>query len=278
MTPAIDLDAYLHRIGYAGARTPTLETLRAIHLRHPQAIPFENLSPLAGWPVRLDPASLEQKLVRERRGGYCYEHNLLFSHALRALGFRVTWLAARVIWNVPHGLVLPRSHMLLLVDLGDHAFVADVGFGGLTLTAPLRLEADAEQATPHERFRLRPSGGHYHMEARIDTQWRTLYRFDLQEQLLVDYEMTSWYLSHHPGSHFVTTLVAARAERDRRHALRNNELAVHHTEGATERRVLTSVEEVRAALADVFQIALPDAPELDAALARITAGIAVSAV
>jgi N-hydroxyarylamine O-acetyltransferase len=278
MTAAFDLDAYLRRIGYAGERTPTLATLRAIHRLHPQAIPFENLNPLARWPVRLDLASLEQKLVRERRGGYCYEHNLLFSHALRALGFEVTWLAARALWNVPEGVIRPRTHMLLLVDLDDEAFIADVGFGGLTLTAPLRLEADLEQATPHEPVRLKEAGDSYVMEARIGGAWMDLYQFDLQEQLLVDYEMASWYVANHPDSFFVTMLIAARADADRRYALRNTDFAVHHVDGATERRVLVSVEEIRAALADVFQIAVPDAPQLDAALERVVAAAALSAV
>src|SRR5205085_12496143 len=113
MTTAVDLDAYFKRIGYEGERTPTFETLQAIQLRHVQTIAFENLNPLMGWPVRLDIESLQQKLVREGRGGYCYEHNLLFRHVLKALGFEVTGLAARVLWNEPHGAITPRSHMLL---------------------------------------------------------------------------------------------------------------------------------------------------------------------
>src|SRR5262249_15051302 len=87
---AIDLNAYFDRIGYSGARTPTLDTLRAVVLRHTEAIPFENLDPLLRRPVRLDAASLQRKLVRDGRGGYCFEHNLLLRHALEGLGFAVT--------------------------------------------------------------------------------------------------------------------------------------------------------------------------------------------
>ena len=95
----LDLDAYLARISYTGSRAPTLETLQAIHRAHAQAIPFENLDPWLGQPVRLDLDALQQKLVSARRGGYCFEQNLLLSHALTALGFEVTSLAARVLWN-----------------------------------------------------------------------------------------------------------------------------------------------------------------------------------
>src|SRR5690606_34277901 len=153
--PAVfDLEAYLARIGYDGARTATLDVLRELHLRHTQAIPFENLDPLLRRPVALDAESLMRKLVHGRRGGYCFEQNLLFAHALQALGFRARGLAARVVYNVPPGTVMPRTHMLLAVDVGGEPIVADVGFGGLTLTAPLALRPAIEQATPHEPFRL----------------------------------------------------------------------------------------------------------------------------
>ena len=271
MTSAIDLDAYFERIGYGGGRTPVLDTLRAIHLRHPQSIPFENLSPLLGRPVRLDAQSLQKKLVFDGRGGYCFEQNLLLSHALKGLGFRVVELAARVLWNTPEGVVRPRSHMLLLVHLEDGAFIADVGFGGLTLTAPLRLQADIEQATPHEPFRLIELGQDFVLQALIGDAWRPLYRFGLQEQLLPDYEVTSWYLSNHPESQFVTTLMAARPEPDRRYALRNNQLAVYHRDGRTEQRVLASAAEMRHTLERLFLLRLPVAPELDAILTRLIA-------
>ncbi len=222
------------------------------------------------WPLRLDADSLEQKLVRDGRGGYCFEQNLLFSHALRGLGFQVTGLAARVLWNLPDTVVTPRSHMLLLVDLDDDAYIADVGFGGLTLTGPLRLQADAEQATPHEAFRLKKAGEAFVMEARVNAEWKALYRFDVQEQLLPDYEVTSWYLSNHPASQFVTNLIVARPDRDRRYVLRNCEFAVHHVNGGTERRVLQTSTELRATLEDVFLLTLPERPELSAALEQLT--------
>src|SRR5262245_38213377 len=193
MVQAIDLDVYFERIGYAGPRTPTLESLRALHARHPEAIAFENLDPLLGRPVSLDIRALQQKLVRDRRGGYCFEHNVLFSHVLAALGFAVTGLAARVLWNQPDDAVTARSHMLLRVDIEGGAHVADVGFGLQTLTGPLRLEPDVEQATPHEPFRLAGVGGAFKMQSKIDGAWRTLYRFDLQEQFGVDYEIANYY-------------------------------------------------------------------------------------
>jgi N-hydroxyarylamine O-acetyltransferase len=267
---AIDLDAYLGRIGHVGERSPTLDTLRALLARHTEVIPFENLNPLLGWPVRLDAPALEQKLVRDSRGGYCFEHNLLLSHVLKALGYRVTGLGARVLWNVPEGTLTPRTHMLLLVDLGGQPYIADVGFGGQTLTGPLRLEPDTEQATPHEPFRLLRVGEDFVLQAKVRETWTPLYRFDLHEQRLPDYEVSNWYVSTHPASHFVTGLIAGRAAPGRRYALRNNELAVHSLNGSTERRVLHTAPELRQTLESAFRLTLPDAPELDTALARLT--------
>jgi N-hydroxyarylamine O-acetyltransferase len=265
----LDLEAYFARIGFDAPSRPTLETLGALHRLHAEAIPFENLASFLGEPVRLDPASLQDKLVQRRRGGWCFEQNLLFAYVLEAIGFPVKRLAARVRWNVPPGVVTARSHMLMQVTVDGDAYIADVGFGGQTLTAPLRLEPRVEQATPHEPYRLIPEGGGFVLESRIAGAWSALYAFELHEQQLPDYEVSNWYLANHPQSQFVTGIIAARAAPDRRHALRNARYAIHHRGGHTERRVISSVEEFRAVLADDLRIPLPDSPRLDAGLERL---------
>jgi N-hydroxyarylamine O-acetyltransferase len=269
-TAEFDLDGYLERIGYDGDRRVGVDTLRAIVVRHAGIIPFENLNPLLRWPVRLDTKSLQDKLVREQRGGYCYEQNLLLRHALQALGFRTAGLAARVLWEAPEGQVNPRSHMLLRVDLDEGPYIADVGFGGQTLTGPLRLDAGVEQSTPYGPFRLVQADSSYILQASIRDVWKRLYSFDLSEQLLPDYEVSSWYLCNHPESHFIKGLVAARAAPDRRYALRNNKLAVHYMDGRTTHRLLGASEELRDVLQEEIGLRLPDHPEVDAMLDRIT--------
>ena len=268
---AIELDRYFARIGYDGPAQPTLRTLERLHALHVERIAFENLSPFLGEPVRLDPASLQDKLLERGRGGYCFEHNLLFSYVLLELGFELRRLAARVRWNVAPGVVTPRSHMLLWLDIGGREHIADVGFGGLTLTAPLRLEAGVEQATPHEPHRLVAAGAGYVLEALVAGVWQALYQFELHEQQVADYEVSSWYLCNHPQSQFVTGVIAARAEPGRRYALRNTRFAVHHAGGATERRFLRDVAEYREVLGGPLAIQIPDAPELDERLERLIA-------
>ena len=223
----LDLDAYFARVGYDGPATPTLATLSRLHALHAAAIPFENLSPFLGEPVRLDIASLHDKLIARGRGGWCFEQNLLFAHALGRIGFEVTRLAARVRWNVPANVVTARSHCLLRIPIGGRDYIADVGFGGQTLTVPLRLEPGIEQATPHEPYRIIASPGGYALESRFGGEWQALYTFEMHEQQLADYEVSNWYLANHPQSIFVTGVGAARAGATARHALRNTRHAIY---------------------------------------------------
>jgi len=275
MADGVDIDAYFRRIDYTGSRAPTLETLAGIHLLHPQAIAFENLDPLLRRPISLQPEALEGKLLRAGRGGWCFEQNLLLRDVLQELGFRVTGLAARVMWNAPEGAVRARSHMLLKIEgAGSATYVADVGFGGLTLTAPLRLVPDIEQPTPHETFRLLRSASeardNYVMQALVGRIWKPLYSFDLQPQHLVDYQVSNWHLERHPESPFVNNLMAARVEPDRRYGLLNNKLSTHHLGGATEQATLSTAAEMRQVLEHVLRIELPDDPGLDDLLASIS--------
>jgi N-hydroxyarylamine O-acetyltransferase len=264
------LDAYLARIGYAGPRTATLDTLQAVHALHPAAIPFENLNPLLGWPVSLEVHSLQAKLVAGGRGGWCFEQNTLLRHGLEALGFSVTSLAARVLWNASPGSHLgPRSHMLLLVDVGGLIYLADVGFGGNVLTAPLRLQPHITQPTPNEPHRLLPLENGFVLEASWGGEWKPLYRFTLEPQFPADYEVSNWYLCHHPGSLFRQVLMTARVTAEGRYALRNNALAIHRN-NRTEKRILADAVALRSSLENDFALQLPESPELTALLERVS--------
>ncbi len=268
-TPAIDIDSYFGRIGYTGDRTPTLETLQAIHKQHTQTIAFENLNSFLKQPVPLDLASLQQKLIHEKRGGYCFEQNLLLRAVLIALGFQVTAFTARVLWNLPVGTVTARSHMLLQVDIDAQPYIVDVGFGGLTLTTPLAFIPNIEQTTPHEAFRLVVDDLTYVMQANIDREWQPLYRFDLQAQQLIDYEVSNWYISTHPNSLFTNTLIVARPDFGCRYALRNNQFTIHYLHGQTERRSLKTVTELRTVLEDIFHLTIPEFADSNIAFQRL---------
>src|ERR1700742_2103784 len=158
----LDLAAYFNRINYQGAVEPTLEVLQDLVTAHIRSIPFENLDPAMGVPVDdLGPEALTDKLVHRRRGGYCYEQNGLMGYVLAEVGFRVRRLAGRVVWMRPPGAPLPApTHTVLAVTFPGSAgsYVVDVGFGGQTLTSPIRLVTGSVQQTTHEPYRLEDSG------------------------------------------------------------------------------------------------------------------------
>lgn len=195
------LARYLARIGYQGPAQASLETLRAIHLHHVCAIAFENLDVLLNRPIHLDADALFAKLVVARRGGYCFEQNGLLRLALDALGFEVEDLAARVVVMAPEEMP-PRTHRLMRIRIDGEWWLADVGFGGSTLSAPIRLADEQPQQTPHGRYRLVPQRPGWLLQCWIKDAWQSLYLFDLAPQFLSDYQMANHYVASWPESHF----------------------------------------------------------------------------
>ena len=249
----IDLDAYGARIGYAGPRMPTLESLNGLHRAHLMRVPFENLDVVLKRPIRLDPASLQQKIVASGRGGYCFESNALFMYALQAMGFTVTPLAARVLYERPEHPLPPRSHMLLMVDLEAGLYLADVAFGGQTPPQPLKFAVGLEQPTTHEPYRLRRTeDGELDLQAKMAGAWSTLYRFTLHPQLPVDFEQANWHVSTHPDSFFVNNVIAAIPGEDCRYTLFNKEFRTRAADGQVATEALADGDALAAVLKDRF--------------------------
>lgn len=247
---------YFSRIGYSGTPAANLETLMELHLLHTLSIPFENLTPFLYQEVSLETTALHEKLVTQKRGGYCFEQNLLFLDVLRELGFSAKGLGARVLWNRSDEEITRRSHMLLSVEIEGAVYLADVGFGGLTLTIPILFKADLIQETTHERFRIVPVGVDYKLQAQVDEKWKTLYRFDTQEQYLPDYEVANFYLYTHPTSPFRTALLAAKPTRGGRLALQNRQLTVYTVGKEPLRTQLESVTQLIETLVNEFGVDL----------------------
>ena len=262
-----NIDAYFERIGFAGSIAPTLETLTQLHALHPAAIPYENLDPLMGVPVRLDLANLQQKLVFDRRGGYCFEQNTLLRAILQDLDFEVKVHGARVIWGHEGEEEPPLRHIVLTVDVAGVTYLCDVGFGGLTATAPLRLRSGAEQETPLDRYRLTDADGLWLLEVEIDGAWLKLFDFtlaELSEERIVELNDIA-----DSSEFFTTQLLAARIEKTRRLAISNTRLNIHAPGQPSESRALGSVAELREVLSGTMGIALPSDERLDAALQKI---------
>jgi arylamine N-acetyltransferase len=269
---SLDIDAYLDRINYRGTAEPNLETLQGLVTAHTRAIPFENLDPVMGIPVDdLTPEALTDKLVNRRRGGYCYEHNGLLGYVLTELGFRVRRLGARVVWTLPPGAPVPaQTHTLLAVTFPGSAgsFLVDVGFGGMTPTSPLRIEASGIQSTTHEPYRLQERGEGLVLQARIHDEWQSLYEFTNRTQPDIDRTVGSWFASTHPSSKFLTGLMAAVVTEDARLALAGGDLTIHRADGSEKVR-LGDATAVIEALTDRFGINVADVAERGALEAGI---------
>lgn len=254
MSGVLDLEAYLARIGYAGGLSPDLPTLAALHEAHALAVPFENLAIQMGEGVRIDLASLQDKLVRRRRGGYCFEQNGLFLAVLRELGFEVDPFEARVRFGTDA--VLPRTHMLLRVRLHEGDFLADVGFGGQGVRRPVPLDGTVSDQAPGEALRVAEEGGLRVLQSRQLSGWADLYAFEPVPRHAVDFEMGNWYTSTHPESRFVKTLTAQRMTPEGRLILRNLSLTEVRGDRAEER--LLELPELPRTLREVFGLDIPD--------------------
>jgi N-hydroxyarylamine O-acetyltransferase len=250
----VDLDGYFHRVGYAGGRAATLETLRRLHFAHVTAIPFENLDVYFGRPMPLDLASLQAKLVVGRRGGYCFEHNTLFAGVLESLGFEVTRLAARVRMGAAG--IRPRLHMLLLVHLQGEPHVADVGFGGAGLLYPIPLHAHGPIDQLGWTYRMQDEGPAHVLQLLRDGQWLDLYAFTLEPQFAIDYVVANHFTATYPDSPFVTTLVVQKSGPEARWSLRGRELVEERPAGKKQ-TLLADDEAVVRALKEVFGIHVP---------------------
>jgi N-hydroxyarylamine O-acetyltransferase len=249
-----DLSTYCARLGVGQPARPDLASLRALHLAHIQAIPFENLDVQMGLPVRLDVDSLQKKLVARRRGGYCFEQNTLFLHALRASGFEAMACEARVRHGA--GTVLPRTHMLLVVRLEGRDWLCDVGFGASGLLEPAPLDGE-ERVQYAWTYRVRRDGAVYALQWRQPSGWEDLYAFEAAERYPVDFEMASWFTSTWPESRFVLTLTAQRSTPEVRYTLRN--LTYTEDRGDTVDTRTVAREEVVPLLRTVFDLDVPDA-------------------
>lgn len=249
----MNLQTYLDRIQYQGPRTPTLDVLDALHLAHATHIPFENLDVLAGTGIPLDLPSLEDKLVRRRRGGYCFEQNLLFLAALEEFGFRVTPLAARVRFRSQS--LNSRTHMVLLVEVDGERLLADVGFGGEGLLKSVPFAAGRE--TPHYAwtYRIVEEPPQWVLQSKHADGWLDMYSFTLDRQEFVDYELANYWMATHPDSIFRQMLTVQLPSPDVRYLLRNDTFIMDRGGNATSRVV--GDEEIAPLLRETFGIEVP---------------------
>jgi N-hydroxyarylamine O-acetyltransferase len=262
-----DFDRYAERIRYSGPRVPSETVLADLHRSHAAAIPFENLDIHLGTPIHLEPELVFEKLVARRRGGYCFEQNMLFLAMLRQLGFSARPLCARVSYGPPAP--RPRTHMLLLVELGALRFLSDVGFGTHNLFDPLPFEPGRIHRSADESFRvlretssLADAPPAFTLEVELGGAWTALYRFTLEEQQPIDFEMANWFTQTFPESMFVKKKIVSLAQPGGRKLLIDGEFRARHGAETLTRQVRGAAA-YRAVLLGEFGLELPPGAELE---------------
>ncbi|MBK1782689.1 arylamine N-acetyltransferase family protein [Prauserella cavernicola] len=228
----LDLDAYLDRLGLPHT-APSAAALSDLHAAHVHAIPFENIDPLLGRSPSLALGDIADKLVRRRRGGYCYEHNLLFAAALEQLGYDVHRQAARVQPDHPG----PNTHMNLRVRVDGADFLADVGFGA-SVMRPMPLTDGSERDQAGWPHRLIAEGAGWRLDKLTDGMWETQYSFDATAQYPIDYEVFNHYVATHPRSPFTGRLVVMRLSEGICRKIIGGDLVVEHADGPDEHRTI----------------------------------------
>jgi N-hydroxyarylamine O-acetyltransferase len=251
MSEDFDPAAYLDRIDLAEPITVDIEGLRRLQHVHLIRVPFENLDIHLGRPIRLDLASLIEKIVMRHRGGFCYELNGLFAFLLRSLGFQVTLLSGRAA-NREGGFGPEFDHLALRIDL-DQPYLADVGFGDAFLE-PLRLTAGIEQSDPRNTFLLTHEGDDWLVRERVpDGAWKPLYLFTLVPHRIEDFAEMCRYHQTSPASHFTQGTVCSIATAAGRMTISGDRFIETHEGNRTERLIASEVE-LRTLLADHFGV------------------------
>ncbi|MCP3402212.1 arylamine N-acetyltransferase [Bradyrhizobium sp. CCGB20] len=258
MTDAhFDQSAWLKRIGYSGSIAPTLETLNRLIVAHSHAISYETLDIMLGRPPKLDLASLQSKMITNKRGGYCFEQNMLFRAGLRSLGYRITSLQGRVVRGLAIDAPRPAIHMLLQVELPEGPYLADVGFGNLAPTSALLLAPQVEQETPHELMRFIDVDGELTLQARLNRGWQHIYRVIPYPRYDGEYEITNWYTGTHPETPYQGNIIVAKpGPNGTRITMYNARVTVRDAEGQARKRWLAADSEFRDVLCGEFGLNL----------------------
>jgi N-hydroxyarylamine O-acetyltransferase len=248
----MDIGLYLQRLGYEGPLTPTRETLRELQVRHLESVPFENLDIWSQRPIVLDEAAFFDKVVRGRRGGFCFELNGLFAVLLRALGFQVTYLSGRVSQDGRQCSGPEFDHLVLEITLDDGPWLVDVGFGD-GFAEPLPL-TPGRWTSGGQLFRLELSGGFWTLSREEpDGTWKLLYEFSRVPRRLEQFAEMCRYHQTSPDSFFLKNRVCSRMTPKGRLTLIGNRLLLTEA-GQRVARMLDMHEQVEQALLEHFGI------------------------
>lgn len=268
------LTAYCHRLGLSEPAPTDAAGLARVQAAHRQSIPFENLGVRLGGTIACDSARVFEKLVEQKRGGFCFEHNQLFADMLEALGFDVRLLLARVLLGKPAELP-PRTHCLVLVRIAGEDWIADAGFGG-SYAPPMRLihgeQAESGDGALHRLSMIGQEGalpGSWLLErkgpqgatdgrVRSDDAWEPQYAFDLAQVAPADMALGCHWSATHPASRFTNFTVVSRCLPNGFVSLVERELSRWQKGSTPSKTVIASARVYRSVLWDEFGIVMSE--------------------
>ena len=246
----MNADAYLERIGLKRINiSADLGSLRLLQRSHLLTVPFENLDIHWKRPIVLDVDRFFEKIVDERRGGFCYELNGLFNELLRDLGFETRLISARVFNGTSHG---PEyDHAAIIVTIGGDEYLADVGFGDFT-AQPLRFALDVEQIDQTGAFVIRRvDDGYFEVAKRDGESWNSEYIFKDVPRVLSEFDQMCDFQQYSPESHFTKGKLCSIMTGNGRKTLTDSKFILT-TDGEKSERAVASETDFYRVLNDEF--------------------------
>jgi N-hydroxyarylamine O-acetyltransferase len=265
----MNLEQYLNRVGITGSLEPNLETLIALHRAHLQTIPYENLEIHFGRKLELNLERIFERLVLERRGGWCYEMNGLFAWVLREIGFDVRLVSTQVTRS-DGSLMAPGDHVALIVKLKtgletaspQTAWLVDVGWGnGFLNPLPLEVGTHTQGFLEYRLESLGDAWRFFNQQYGADGFSFTLEPLGFQQHRLEEFQERCTWQQSSPESGFVRVTVCQRFTHDGINTLRGAVLIKIRSTGKLE-HAITSFEEYEQVLREDFRLEVPNLHEL----------------
>ena len=245
---------YFARINFQDKAEVDLKTLTKLQLCHTSSIAFENIDSFTEQEVKIDSDSLFEKLVYRKRGGYCFEQNLLFYEVLKHLGFNVRPVAARVMIGYNEDEKPKRTHLLSLIDIDGAQYLSDVGFGSNTPALPVKFILEEEQENLHDTVRINKLGADYKFETKVVGEWKTLHCFNFDHVYNSDFELANFYIYAHPTSKFRNRLMISKIIQEGRITLSDLNFSFYPYDGEIVKKTITTEEELEKFLLKEFEL------------------------
>ncbi len=216
---------YLEALDLTLPKKPTLKFVQKLQAEHNAKFCFSNLALVLGEPISLNTDDIHRKIIKQRMGGYCFEHNKLIFETLKTLGFTVELIMARVLINKQ--IENPRTHRITLLSLDNATYIVDVGFGADCPILPLKLALNEDQTAGMDTYRFISNAfNEYELQVLRADGYFSLYRFEMAHYTDADCLAANYYTSTFPNSGFVNNLVVSKKNDRTTILIKNNEFIV----------------------------------------------------